>query len=158
MSDRRLLLLAAALLTGCAAGYVEPDVSPTVAYLTLEPGDMNGATRIVYSAFHDAACTPREGDGAVATVGLGAGPAKTIRVFSGGPIYIRALRQITVANGTLRSCVNLISFVPQPDRQYRLMPETDADRPCELTLIDAHTEKNEASLKRLQPGLACSAP
>ena len=126
----------AALLSGCVPGNYRPNAGAATAELTLVRGAMHlGARSLqVYAGYRDAHCSAGPGNGRLAALLTYTKTEKTAAVEAGRRLYVVAgLRNYSVRQGT---CLNIVSFVPQPQHRYEAIQDETARYPCTLRVVD----------------------
>ncbi|MGJ7901434.1 hypothetical protein [Lysobacter sp. 1R34A] len=149
---------AAGLLSGCGVGYYKSNAGTGTAQLSLTRGAMHlgGRSLQVYSAYRDAHCTDSSGSGRLAAMLTYTAPRKAATVDAGQRLYLAAgLHDYGVTDSPPRgpgafydgpgmylvqgTCLNLISFIPQPRHEYDVVQERVGAGSCELRVVDRDT-------------------
>ena len=157
----KVLLIFCLALTGCVSSYKPNAPTASSASFTLVRGSTHlGAKSLQeYEAYQDARCTPVPGTGRLAALLTYASQRKSVQVDATRPIYVLAR---TSLHGTAPrrsdddlsirfylttdSCSNLVSFTPQPSRQYEITQEATTTN-CSVTVIDIATNSPPDDIK-----------
>lgn len=167
-----LALAAAGLLSGCGVGYYKSNAGAGTAQLNLVRGAMHlgGRSLQVYSAYRDAQCTDTSGTGRLAAMLTYTTLRKAATVDAGQRLYLAAgLHGYGVTSSPPRgpgtfydgpgmylvqgTCLNLLSFVPQPQHDYEIVQEEIGARACELRVVDRGTGAPPPDLAKEDPSL-----
>lgn len=152
-----LAVAAAGLLSGCGPGQYKSAPGAGGARLNLVRGAMHlgGRSLQVYSGFRDARCTETPTSGRLAALLTYATTRKHATVDAGQRFYLAAgLHDYSTTSSPPRgpgtfydgpglylvqgTCLNLVSFIPQPQHEYDVVQEQTADA-CELRVTDLAT-------------------
>ena len=112
-----LASLAALLLGGCAVPYQAPAGAAT-GLVVVKRGDTEGGIpHAVHSQLYgDADC--KDDLGTLGSIGWFSPEPKASQVVAGTRVFLHAHSVGQPGSGTLSSCVNLVSFVPQANARY----------------------------------------
>ncbi|MET4727470.1 hypothetical protein ABIE09_001264 [Lysobacter enzymogenes] len=146
-----LLAATVALSSGCSVRNYKPTGGAETARLTLVRGAtfLGGRSLQVYSGYRDARCSAGPGNGRLAALLTYATTRKTATVEAGRRLYVAAgLHDYSVAAPspdssyrpglTIRrgTCINVVSFVPQPRRDYEILQDETPTVGCGLRVTE----------------------
>ncbi|NUO74534.1 MAG: hypothetical protein HOQ32_00825 [Lysobacter sp.] len=149
-------LAAASGLAACGALHYKP-LAPDKGTATLNmvrgAAALGGKSLQVYAGYRDAQCTATPGTGRLAWMLTYATVEKSAKVDAGQRLYLAAGLHRYHGFGK-DTCLNVVSFTPQPQHNYRVVQESESER-CSLRVVDEANGQVPPDLKPENPK-ACS--
>jgi hypothetical protein len=145
------VVLAVALLAGCGGGtpYKQPSASNNSAELVIESHD----ELTTIDVYGDQNCSPAGAQGRLAEGTLA---RKTARINAGERVYLRISgRTSPDIKRVYYLCKYLVSFVPEPNKSYRLWPNSGSH--CVLDMFEGETYFPPKSLQRYTVPEGCTS-
>ncbi|NRB38430.1 MAG: hypothetical protein HRU20_08165 [Pseudomonadales bacterium] len=163
MFNRPLLLLSSTLLlSACASSYKVPELADT-ANITIKHSLPMYPSSTTVNIFDNQECVASEQSGRLAKVGNDSmikDKVLTVQVEAGEPVFLAS--HLWKESGSERHgylsfhCSNLISFTPKKNTDYVLKARALKNARCEIELLEKHSKKVPAGIKKYKSKEACN--
>ena len=162
-----LIIPIALSLSACStqSQYMQPNASQPSAELTITPNQHSPSGYDVFDAYDNDTCTKTTGGSALATFNEPPQPkaqttAQTIRIWPNKRVY---LRSVTVEKGAVNRtdiCTNVVSFVPETSKRYKIKQILTRDRSqvitdCKMVVTNLDTGQAVASFQKHDISKTC---
>jgi hypothetical protein len=158
-------------LTSCVSYYKPTGAKNSTADLVMVRGaeHLGSGSLQEYEAYKDASCMPSAKFGRLAALLTYGALEKEAKIDTRGPVHILARLSIygqgpirreghneLAVEVTRNSCSNFFSFIPMPNRRYRVKQELDRDT-CVVSVVDDDGEAQPVETVELDPSV-CPIP